>query len=92
MPVVVFDHHLKDFDTWFKLFSANPPPKVGRWRLVRGIEDRNRVHVVGELAASEVNEVKKFIESDQMQSVFKQVNEMSNSPIDTIWFEELTPK
>ena len=92
MPIVVFDHRLKDFDAWIKLFSANPPPKVGRWRLVRGTEDRNRVHVVGEVADSEVGEVKKFIESEGMQTVFKQVNEMSNAPIDTMWFEDITPK
>ena len=45
MPVVVFDHHLKDFDEWFALFSANPPPAIGRWLLARGVDDPNRVRV-----------------------------------------------
>lgn len=44
MPVVVAVHRLKNFDEWLKIFKANPPPKVGRWRLLRGSEDRNRVH------------------------------------------------
>jgi hypothetical protein len=47
MPVVVGVHHLKNFDEWIKLFKADRPPKVGRWRLLRGSDDRNRVHVVG---------------------------------------------
>ena len=72
MPVVVFDHRLKDFDTWFELFSANPPPKIGRWRLARGIDDPNRVHVVGEMDASEVEEVKNFFASEKMQAVLGQ--------------------
>ena len=43
------DHHLKDFDAWFKVFTDNPPPQVGQWMLVRGIDDPNRVHVVGQV-------------------------------------------
>ena len=54
MPVVVVVHRLKNFDEWIKIFKADPPPKVGRWRLLRGSDDRNRVHVVGDVAASEV--------------------------------------
>jgi len=49
MPVDVAVHRLKNFDEWFKLFKSNRPPKVGRWRVMRGIEDRNRVNVVAEL-------------------------------------------
>ena len=30
MPIVVVVHRLKNFDDWFKLFKADPPPKVGR--------------------------------------------------------------
>ena len=33
MPVVAVVHHLKNFDEWFKLFKADPPPKIGRWRI-----------------------------------------------------------
>ena len=91
MPVVVFDHRLKDFDQWFALFSANPPPDIGRWRLARGIDDPNRVHVVGELDASEVEGVKNFFASEKMRSVLAQADEMSTTPIEAIWLEELTP-
>jgi hypothetical protein len=91
MPVVVFIHRLKNFDEWFKLFKSNPPPKVGRWRVARGSEDRRRVHVVGEVAASEVKEVKDFIDSKRMQDVFKQVNDMSTAPLEIVWLEELSP-
>jgi len=90
MHVVVAVHRLKDFDEWFKLFKSNPPPKVGRWRVLRGSEDRNRVHVVAELASSEVQDVKDFIRSKHMQNVFKQVNDMSTAPVELIWLEELS--
>ena len=49
MPVVVVVYRLTNFDEWLELFEANPPPKVGHWRVVRGMHDRNRVHVVGEV-------------------------------------------
>jgi hypothetical protein len=88
MPVVVAVHRLKNFDEWFKLFKSNPPPKVGRWRVLRGSEDRNRVHVVAELASSEVQDVKDFMRSKHMQDVFKQVNTMSTTPMEFIWLEE----
>ena len=91
MPAVVVVHRLKNFDEWYKAFKANPPPKIGRWRVMRGTEDRNRVHVVGEMAASEVKTVKEFIELPHMKEVFKQVNAMSTAPQEFIWLEELTP-
>jgi hypothetical protein len=91
MPIVVFEHHLKDFDQWFALFSANPPPKIGRWRLARGIDDPNRVHVVGEMDASEVDDVKEFFESDKMRDILGQADAMSTTPIETIWLEDITP-
>ena len=91
MPVVVVVHRLKNFDEWSKLFKADPPPKVGRWRVLRGADDRNRVHVVGEVAASEVQAVKDFIASPHMQEAFKRVNAMSTAPQEFIWLEELTP-
>jgi hypothetical protein len=71
MPLVVVVHHLKDFNEWITLFTANPPPPVGRWRLARGIDDRNRVHVVGEVSAAEVKDVKDFLNSPRMQDVFR---------------------
>jgi len=91
MPVVVIVHRLKNFDEWLKLFNADPPPKVGRWRLLRGSDDRNRVHVVGEVAMSEVKAVKDFIASQHMQDAFKRVNAMSTAPMDFVWLEELAP-
>ena len=51
MPVVLIVHRLKNFDEWFKLFKADPPPKVGRWRLLRGTDDRNRVRGGGSLGS-----------------------------------------
>jgi hypothetical protein len=89
MPILVAIHRLKNFDEWFKVFKSNPPPKVGHWRVARGSEDRNRVHVVAELKASEVKEVKDFMQSKHMQDVFKQVNDMSTAPLEIIWLEEL---
>jgi hypothetical protein len=91
MPIVVVVHHLKNFDEWIKVFKADPPPKVGRWRLLRGSDDRNRVHVVGEVAASEVKAVKEVLGSQHMQDVFKRVNAMSTAPLEFIWLEELAP-
>jgi hypothetical protein len=89
MPVIVVVHRLKDFDEWIKIFKADPPPKVGRWRLFRGSDDRNRVHVVGDVAASEVKVVKDFLGSQHMQDVFKRVNAMSTAPLEFIWLDEL---
>lgn len=91
MPIIVVDHHLKDFDKWFEIFSANPPPDTGRWRLIRGIDDPNRVQVSGEVSASEVEGVKDFMASERMQKVFRQVNEMSTSPLEFVWFDDVTP-
>ena len=91
MPVVVFDHRLQDFDKWIVLFSANPPPPIGRWRLARGIDDPNRVHVVGEMDASEVDGVKSFFASDKMRAMLGQADEMSTTPIETIWLDDITP-
>jgi hypothetical protein len=88
MPVLVAIHRLKNFDDWLKLFKSNPPPKLGRWRVLRGSEDRSRVHVVAEMASSEVQDVKDFIQSKHIQDVFKQVNDMSTAPIEFIWLEE----
>ena len=84
MPVVVVVHRLKNFDEWLKVFKADPPPKIGRWRLLRGSDDRNRVHVVGEVTASEVKAAKDWIESQHMQDVFKRVNVMSTAPLEFV--------
>lgn len=89
MPIVVIDHKLKDFDAWFALFSANPPPQIGTWRMVRGSEDRNRVHVVGEMDASEVDAVKAFFASEIMAARLNEVNAMANAPLEWIWFDEV---
>lgn len=88
MPILVVVHRLKDFDEWIKLFKTNPPPQIGRWRLTRGIDDRNRVHVVAELEPSEVGDVKAFLESERMQDVFRRVNAMSTVPLEFIWLED----
>jgi hypothetical protein len=91
MPIFVAIHHLKDFDEWLKLFKANPPPKVGRWRLARGVDEPNRVHLIGEVKPSEVEEVKNFLASDRMQEVFRRVNAMSTAPVEFVLLEEVEP-
>jgi hypothetical protein len=91
MPVLVVIHRLKDFDEWIKLFNSNPPPKVGQWRLTRGIDDRNRVHVVAQVEASDVKNVKEFIESERMRDVFRRVNAMSTQPMEFVWLEDVAP-
>ena len=88
MPVLIADHHLKDFDAWFALFTANPPPQIGSWRLLRGVDDPNRVYVIGEVAASDVDAVNNFFGSELMQPVLAQANEMSTAPIEIIWLDE----
>ena len=91
MPTLVVDHHLKDFDAWFEVFRTNPPPEFGEWRVARGTDDPNRVHVIGVIAESEVDAVKEHLSSEQMQKVFSQVNENSNKPVEFIWLEDVTP-
>jgi hypothetical protein len=89
MPVVVVIHHLKDFDGWFKQFKANPPPPIGRWRVMRGTDDRSRVHVIGEVSAAEVKGVKDFMASKHMQDVFAHVNATSTAPVEVVWLDEV---
>jgi hypothetical protein len=91
MPMILADHHLKDFDTWVELFTANPPPNVGRWRLLRGIDDPNRVYVIGEVEDSDVNDVRHYFASEKMQKVFEKVNEGSTVPLEFVWIEEVSP-
>ncbi len=91
MPTLVVDHHLKDFDSWFDIFKANPPPEFGQWRVARGIDDPNRVHVTGMIDQSEVDALKEFLGSEHMQKVFAEVNEHSTQPIEFVWFEDVTP-
>lgn len=91
MAIFVADHHLQDFASWLELFSANPPPSIGRWRLLRGSNDPNRVYVVGEIEDSEAGKVKEYFASERMQKVFRQVNEQSTSPLEIVWLEDVTP-
>lgn len=91
MPLVIVDHHLKDFEAWFKLFLENPAPKVGQWHLLRGSEDPNRVVVIGEFTEAEKADVQAFAESDRMQAVFAEVDAMSTQPLEWIWLDEVKP-
>jgi hypothetical protein len=91
MPTIVVDHHLKDFESWFDVFKSNPPPDFGKWHVARGIDDPNRVHVVGVLDDSEVGALKEHFASENMKRVFAQVNENSTKPIEFIWLEDVTP-
>ncbi len=88
MPVLIADHHLKDFDAWFALFKANPPPQIGSWRMVRGVDDPNRVYVIGEVDASEVDAIKDFLTSEKMRLLFVQINETSTAPIEFVWLDD----
>ena len=54
-------------------------------------DDPNRVRVIGEMSVSEVEGVKDYFASERMQKVFKQVNEISASPIEFVWFDDVTP-
>jgi hypothetical protein len=91
MPVTVAIHRLKDFNEWLPIFKENQPPPVGRWRMLRGTEDRNRAHIVGEIDAADVKTVRDFLASQHMQDVFKRVNAMSMAPVEFVWLEEQTP-
>ena len=91
MKTLVVDHHLKDCDSWFDTFKANPPPAYGQWRVVRGTDNPNRVLVIGLIDDSEVNAVQEHLDSDQMQKVFAVVNDGSTQPVEFIWFDDVTP-
>ena len=91
MPIILADHHLKDFDTWVELFTTNPPPNMGQWRLFRGIDDPNRVYVVGEIGDSDVKGVQDYFASEKMQKVFEKVSEGSTAPLEFVWLEEVSP-
>lgn len=89
MPIFIADHRLKNFDDWTGLFKANPPPPVGQWRVTRSADDPNRVLVIGEVAAADVETVKTFLGSDRMQAVFRQVDAMSTAPIEFLQLEDV---
>ena len=88
MPTFVADHHLKDFDQWFKLFSGSSRP-IGRWRVMRGVDDPNRVRVVAEVEPSEVDALKQFIESEETQARLSKIKEISTSPSEYLWLDEV---
>lgn len=92
MPTFVADHHLKNFDEWLKLFKANPPPPVGRWRVVRGIDDPNHVFVVGDVDEASVQKVNDFWHSERMTEIIRKVDAMSTAPLKSAWFNELPPQ
>ncbi len=89
MPTLIGDHQLQDFDQWFALFKENPPPAIGAWRVLRHADDPNRVYVIGEVADSEVDDVKAFFASDKMSTVLGQANDMSVRPIEFLWLHEV---
>jgi len=43
------------------------------------------------MTASEIEEVKDFLESERMQKVFTEVNAVSTSPVEFIWFDDASP-
>ena len=91
MSVLVVDHQLNDFDEWISIFSENPPPSIGSWKLLRSSDDPNRVLVIGEFEEIQKGEVKSFVGSNKMKAVFDQVNSMSKRPIEFVWLDEIKP-
>lgn len=55
------------------------------------MDDPNRVRVVAEVEPSEVADVKRCIESAEMQNVLSKVNEMSTAPVEFIWLDNVRP-
>ncbi len=89
IPVLVADHHrLRRVDGDL---HRQPPPPVGHWRLLRGMDDPNRVLVIGEVDRTQVDQVKEFVSSERMQAVFAQVNAMSTKPREIVWLDEVKP-
>ncbi len=91
MPLLVADHHLKNFDDWFAIFTSNPPPPIGSWSVHRGSDDPNRVYVIGDIADGDVDAVKEWMNSEPMQGAFAAVNEMSEQPLEFVWANDVTP-
>lgn len=91
MPMLIADHHLNNFDDWFEIFSSNPPPPIGKWRMLRGSDDPNRVYVIGEFADSEVDAVKQWMATEDMRNAFEQVNQMATAPLEFVWVKDATP-
>jgi hypothetical protein len=89
MAMLIVDHHLKNFDDWIGLFKANPPPSVGSWRLMRGSEDPNRVYVIGDFSDSQAADIRAYFESEKMLAVFRQVDAMSEQPMDFVWLNDV---
>jgi hypothetical protein len=56
--------------------------------MLRGADDPNRVYVIGEVDASDVDAVNDFFASEKMQPVLAQANEMSTAPIEIVWLDE----
>jgi hypothetical protein len=91
MTIMIADHQLNDFDQWFALFSANPPPSYGTWRLLRGADDPNRVYVIGEVRETDVDDVNAFFQSERMAAVLDEANAMSARPMEIVWLNDVTP-
>jgi hypothetical protein len=91
MPLLVADHHLKNFDDWFAIFTSHPPPPIGNWCLFQAADDPNRVYVIGDIADSDVDAVNEWAGSEEMQAAFAQVNEMSEEPLEIVWVNEVIP-
>ena len=91
MPVMIGDHHLNNFEEWFPLFLENPPPPIGKWRLLRGADDPNRVYVIGEVSETEVSEINAYFETDKMKAVLAKANDMSRRPMEILWMNEVKP-
>ena len=88
MPTLIATHQLKHFDDWARNYADNPPPPQGTWRVLRGVDDPNRVYVVGEVDEADLDAVNAWAGSDAMQAVFARVTEISDAPLEIVWTRE----
>ena len=74
-------------------YAVHGQPAAAGRPLAPGARHRRSqpVHVVGEVSAAEVKDVKDFLNSPRMQDVFRRVNAMSTAPLEFVWLEEIKP-
>ena len=73
MPVVIIRHKVKDFATWKKAFDAHKPAREGtglsKSRVLRSADDASEVVLIFD--AADVNKVKAFVASAELQSAMQ---------------------
>jgi hypothetical protein len=73
MITVILTHNVQDFDTWKEAFEAGQPLRskhgIGIVSLHRGLQDRNQVTIVSEIASPQVLE--NFMADADQQAIMK---------------------